>query len=596
MSQIKAVKDASDIVEVIHARVTLQRSGANWRGLCPFHGEKSPSFFVSEQMQRYRCFGCGKSGDVFTFLQEFEGMTFYEALEWLAEKAGITLEKTGPTAEDQLRSEVLAALDLAKEYYHFLLTQHKAGEAGRKYLKERRVSNDSIKLFQLGVSLDSWDGLIKFLHSKKKFSLDTLVAAGLVIKSKNNRYYDRFRSRVMYPLRNHRRQIVGFSGRVLPGKGDEKTAKYINSPETLVYHKSQMLYGFSELYQHIREARQVVIVEGEMDVIGPVQAHFNTVVAIKGSALSAQQVKLLARTVDQIILCLDADSAGVEATRKAIVVANEAEVSRTAPLELRVARIPAGKDPDELSKEDPKLLRDTFKRSMTAYEFLIQVALEQNDSHSPEGKRRIMQALVPVLADITHAVELEHYTKVLAERLNVSNSSVAKDIEQYRKNKKFGDQQHKKSTKGDAPHVVTRQQKLEEYAWFLLLHSKPEQFLKRAETLSQIRLLLPGSDSLLKAIITHRHDSLQKIVATLPDDLQQTVFGLYSQQTLLSDIETLDTDKEWHKTVTDLEKESDKQRKSEITTELEKIDAAREKTPEILQKQEELLRELVGLR
>lgn len=601
MSQIRAVKDASDIVEVIGTRVSLQRSGTNWRGLCPFHSEKSPSFFVSEQMQRYRCFGCGKSGDVFTFLEDYEGMTFYEALELLAEQAGVTLEKTGPSGEDKERAEVLEVLDLAKEYYHYLLTLHSVGEPGRKYLKERHVSNESIKIFQLGFALDQWDGLIKFLHHKKKYPLDTLLAAGLVIKTQNGRYYDRFRSRVVFPLRNHRGQIVGFSGRILPGSEDkqaEKQAKYINSPETIVYHKSQLLYGFSELYQHIRQEKQVIVVEGEMDVIGSVQAHVNNTVAIKGSALTEQQVKLLSRTVDQVLLCLDADSAGVEATKKAIAVINNTEVSRQAPLELRVIRIPSGKDPDELSKEDPKLWRDTAKRSMTAYEFLIQVTFERNDSSTPQGKTKIMQDLVPIMAEITHAVELEHYIKVIAERLGVSNASVSKDIEQYRKNRKFGStgEATQQTAKDSKPKPESRQQKLENYTWFLLLHSDAENILKRAEGMSQVNLKLLGAKIILETVMNHKGDTLQEIVAALPDDLQANVFQLYSQQVLLTDLESLDMAKEWTKALQDLRKESNRERTTEIQAELEKLDKEREKTPSMAAKQEELLRELVQLK
>jgi len=598
MSQIKAVKDTTDIVEVIGARVSLQRSGANWRGLCPFHSEKSPSFFVSEQMQRYRCFGCGKSGDVFTFLQEYEGMTFYEALENLAQKVGIVLEKTGPSDEDKLRVEVLQALDLAKEYYHYLLTQHKVGAAGRAYAKERQISNDSVKLFQLGYSLDQWDGLIKFLHAKKKIPLDTLVAAGLVIKSQNRRYYDRFRSRLMFPLRNHRGQIVGFSGRILPSasvdKSDEKQAKYINSPETICYHKSQLLYGFSELYQQIRQEKQVVVVEGELDVIGSVQAHVNSVVAIKGSALTEHQVKLLARVVDQIILCLDADSAGVEATKKAIRVVNATDISRETPLELRVTRIPAGKDPDELSKEDPKLWRETTKRTVTAYEFLIQVAFEQNDATSSSGKQKIMRQLSPILAEISHAVELEHYVRLLAERLGASNVSVAKDIEAVKQKKLLVQPKTANEVSADQP--TTKLDKLENYAWFLLFQSQNEQLAQRAEILTQLALKLPGAHTILKTILQNSQLPLNQINARLPDDLQQTVFNLYSQKIWLAKLEDIDVNKEWRQAIHELRAEQAKIRSKAITSELEKIDQVREKTPAQLATQEDLLRELVQLR
>lgn len=603
MSQIRQVKEVNNIIEVIGAKVSLQRSGTNFRGLCPFHSEKSPSFFVSEEMQRYRCFGCGKTGDIFTFLEEYEGMTFYEALEQLAQQAGITLEKTGPTGEDQLRSQILEVLDLAKEYYHYLLTKHKTGEIARTYLKDRGVTNESIKIFQLGYALDQWDGLIKFLHGKKKYPLDMLVEAGLVIKNHTGRYYDRFRSRVMFPLRNHRGQIVGFSGRILPSatadKESEKQAKYINSPETLVYHKSQLLFGYSELLQHIRKSQQVIVTEGEMDVIGSVQAHVNHTVAIKGSALTEQQVKLLSRTVDQILLCLDADSAGVEATKKAIQVINTTEVSRPSPLELRVIRIPSGKDPSDLSKENPALWRETAKKSMTAYEFLMQVAFEQHDPATPRGKNKIMAELVPVLSQIQHAVELEHYQKVLAEKLGVSTSSVVADINKFKQSKQFPAASRTVNDAKETPvkkGPETRREKMEKYLWFLLLHSEKEQLQQRAEVLQTIELLTPGASVILETVLKSNSNALQEISAQLPEDLQQIVFQLYSQDMLLAGLDTLDMKKEWQQTMSQLEQEVSHVRNMQITKELEDIDREREKTPELLAKQEKLLRELVQLK
>lgn len=241
MSQIQAVKDATDIVEIIGSKLQLQRSGSYFRSVCPFHSEKSPSFFVSESMQRYKCFGCGESGDVYTFLEKYEGMTFHEALQFLADKAGIKLDSYRPSQEDDERKQILEALDLAKEYYHYLLTQHKIGELARDYLKTRGSNSQSIKIFQLGFAANSWDGLVKYLHHKKKYSHEILLKAGLIL-NKGGRYYDRFRNRIIFPLKNHRGQVVGFSGRTLDK--DPKSAKYINSPETLLYHKKEMLYAF----------------------------------------------------------------------------------------------------------------------------------------------------------------------------------------------------------------------------------------------------------------------------------------------------------------------------------------------------------------
>ena len=252
MSQIQEVKDANNIVEIVGEKIDLRPSGSSFKARCPFHSEKTPSFFVHPEMQRYRCFGCGATGDVLDFLQNYDGMTFYEALKYLADRASITLKDFNRTSEDEEREQLLGILNLAKEYYHYLLTQHEAGKPALAYLKERGTNSQSIKLFNLGYSLSSWDGLIKYLHQKKKYPLELIAKTGLIIKGKGDRYYDRFRGRVMFPLKNHRGQVVGFSGRLLTAQAKE--AKYINSPETSLYHKSKLLYGYSELFREIRKA------------------------------------------------------------------------------------------------------------------------------------------------------------------------------------------------------------------------------------------------------------------------------------------------------------------------------------------------------
>ena len=239
MSQIKEVKDATNIVEVVAEKIKLENSGANFKACCPFHNEKTPSFFVNPGLQRYRCFGCGANGDVLDFLQNFEGITFYEALKTLADRAGITLKEFQKSQDDEEREKLLEIMSFAKEYYYYLLTKHEVGQIGRDYLKNRDITNESIKIFQLGFATNAWDSLLKYLHQKKKFPLNLIEKTGLIIKGRSGGYYDRFRERLIFPLKNHRGQVVGFSGRLL--SQSPKEAKYINSPETLLYHKSKML-------------------------------------------------------------------------------------------------------------------------------------------------------------------------------------------------------------------------------------------------------------------------------------------------------------------------------------------------------------------
>lgn len=600
MSQIREVKEATDIVELIGSRVDLQRSGTYYKGLCPFHNEKTPSFFVSEQMQRYKCFGCGETGDVFTFLEKYEGMSFYEALKELADKAGITLKEVTRTGKDELRDRLLEVLDLAKEYYHFLLTKHDKGQTAHDYLKNRGVSNESIKLFQIGYALDNWDGLITYLHKKKKYPLQLLVQAGLVVKNRQGRFYDRFRNRVVFPLTNRRGQVVGFSGRLLDK--DAKEAKYINSPETELYHKSELLYGYSQLYQHIREARRVVVVEGEFDVISSQQAHVNNVVAIKGSALTEEHAKLLSRTVDTVILSLDTDNAGVEATRKAIKVLKDTD------LELRVVPVPSGKDPDELIRDNPKAWREAVKQSVTAPGFLISVALSRYDPKTPEGKRSVMKEMLPVLADITHAVEMEHYIRELSVALNVKSEAIRDDLTAYKKKSRLGlktkvadrnedsDQTQVAPTKSRWMIVKTRRQALEEYLLFLLLQMKPKTLHEKAKQLQEVELSLPGAIQLIRAMVERGPDiTLEEMSRELPEDLQELLFHLLTHEKYFAATSSTDYEKEWQQTLREIMVENTREKIVEITNELSALDKKLNKTPEEKDRQNHLLKKIVEL-
>ncbi|NCN06856.1 MAG: DNA primase [Candidatus Pacebacteria bacterium] len=590
MSQIQEVKEASDIVDVIGSRISIQRSGTYFRGLCPFHGEKSPSFFVDERLQRYKCFGCGESGDAFTFLEKYEGMSFAEALQHLADKANITLESYKKSSDDELQEQLLEVLDLAKEYYHYLLTEHKTGEVAREYLKNRHVNNESIKLFQLGYSLPGWDGLMTFLHKKKKYSLDLLEQAGLILKGKNGRYYDRFRGRVIFPLRDSRGRVVGFSGRVL--EGTAKDAKYINSPETLLYHKSKMLFGFSELFQHIRKAGSVIVVEGEFDVVTSQQAHVNNIVAIKGSALTEDHAKLLARVSDTVLLALDSDEAGVKATKKSI------DVLKSTKVELRVLQVPEGKDPDELIRKDPKLWRETVKHSVTAYDFLISAAFIQFDATTPSGKRKIMEELAPVLSSVSHAVELEHYIKSVSEKLGVQQQTVKDDIQSYKKHKKLPEE---KKEKTEAQKIEAKKlspkEKQEQYCVYLLFSGDERRLVDRAQELAEFNFETAGLNQIIRSLASQEGTVTVKTFSMhLPEDLKQTIFDLMAEYRSFSSATSDGSDEEWKTALAKLQKLSITERINQITYKLALLDDKPDKTEAEEEKQNQLLKEIVLLR
>ncbi len=594
MSQIQQVKEATNIIEILGEKITLQRAGTYWRALCPFHGEKSPSFFVSEQFQRYKCFGCGEHGDVFTFLQKYDGLTFGEAIQLLADRAGIKLESFRPDPAEEQRKKMLEILDLAKEYYCYLLTEHEAGEPGRAYLRERGVTAESIKVFQLGYALPAWDGLIAYLHGKKGYALEDLDAAGLIAAGRNGNPYDRFRGRLMFPLKNHRGQVVGFSGRVL--EKDVKEAKYINSPETLLYHKSQMLFGYSELYQFLRQSKSAVVVEGEFDVISSAQAHVNNVVAIKGSALTADHLRLLGRVVEQVIFSLDVDDAGIKATKRAI------ELSADLPLEIRVVRVPSGKDPDEMARLDPAGWRDAVKASVSVYEFLLQAALQQYDATSPEGKRKIVTEMAPVLTSISHAVEQEVYVRKLAAALGTKEETLRQDM------RTFGNRPTRKSVpvrrtekpeNSETKHTPVskldpKRAKAEQFVLFLLFNQPAAQWPKLAKDVSMFVWHTPAVTGVITSLMQAR--DANQWLANLDEDIRECVFDWQSQRGIMMPEGDDEWQREWQHAQATLEQLSTHDQLQQIQTELGELDRLAELTPEQQAKQEELLRKIVQLR
>jgi DNA primase len=605
MSQIQEVKQATDIVQIIGERITLQRSGTNWRGLCPFHSEKSPSFFVTEHLQRYRCFGCGESGDVFTFLEKYEGMTFAESLQMLADRAGITLTKQAFSDEDDRRKRLLELLNLAKEYYHYLLTQHDVGKKALAYLKDRGISQESIKVFQIGYALPNWDSMLKYLHDKKKYTLDDIQAAGLIVAGKSGRTYDRFRDRVMFPLTDHRGRVVGFSGRVLDST--IKEAKYINTPETQLYHKSELLYGFSQLYQNIRKENEVVVVEGEFDVISSAQAHVNHVVAVKGSALTEEHMRLLSRTVEKVLLSFDTDSAGIEATRRAISVA------KPFGLELRILDFgeDAKKDPDDLARTNPQRWRQVVKSSISVYEFLIRAAVKQFDPRTPEGKRKIVDQLAPIFYQISHAVEREFYVRKLAEVLQVKDSVLQQDIQRFGNvtkdlGRRRGASDDKKKDAGknaEAKEDVSRRQRQEQYLAFLFFQASASELPDLLRKVVEFEWSIPGVKQLVAAVAKFTSQwpwVLGDFARTVADDLQQRIFEITADEEFLIILTNLDREKdfakEWQKTLTELQTLETTERVSDILRRLDELDALAEKTPEQEMEQMRLLQEVVRLR
>jgi len=355
LQQVEEVKSKTDIVTIISQYVDLKKAGRNYKANCPFHSEKTPSFMVSPELQMYKCFGCGESGDVISFLEKYDGMEFYEALKYLAQKAGIKLEPTGFQQKGD-KEKLYLLNSYAAKFYEYVLLNHKAGKIALSYLTENRgLSIDTIRSFNLGYSPDVAFALKNFLVGKKGFHEKDLENAGIVYKTERG-YFDRFRGRVIFPLFDHRENVIGFAGRILPQDEDKKFAKYINTPETLLYHKSNVLYGLNLSKKEIKKQNKAIVVEGELDLISTYQIGIKNTVALKGSAFSKEQARLLGRYSKNVTLCMDSDIAGDQAAMRGI------NIAESEGLDVSVIELKEYKDPDDIARKNPELFKKIISK------------------------------------------------------------------------------------------------------------------------------------------------------------------------------------------------------------------------------------------
>lgn len=467
MSDIDEIKSRLNIVEIISERIPVKKAGRNFKALCPFHGEKTPSFVISPDRQSFRCFGCGKGGSAFDFLMLYDHVDFSEALETLAERAGVKLEhRPTDTPQAQLKQKIYEANHLASEYYHYLLTKHNVGESARMYLKNRGVSDKSIKTFTLGYSANDWDGLLTYLR-KKGYDDKLLETAGLVIPGSRG-HYDRFRGRVMFTLKDHRGNVVGFAGRVMDPNAKE--AKYINTSETPVYTKSKVLYGLDVTRDAIQKANEAVVMEGELDVISSFQAGISNVVAIKGSAVTEEHARLLRRYTERLVFALDSDIAGDAAARRGI------DIAEHSGFDMRVVEMPAGKDPDEAARENPALLKKAIKQAVPIYDYFLSSSMKRFDATSSFGKKKISEELLPVLVKIENPIVQGHYVRAVAAALSLSDETIQDGLVRLRSAK--GVVRKTESSEVSGAPELSRMEKMEVYLLALILQGKTVQLFE----------------------------------------------------------------------------------------------------------------------
>ena len=407
------IKQKLDIVTLIGEYLELKPAGMHgFRALCPFHSEKSPSFHVSSDRQIFHCFGCGEGGDIFTFVQKMEGMDFPEALMHLGKKAGVEVKRFA-TTDGNIKQRLMNMHEMATSFYKRVLTESSMAKVARDYLSNRGITSDLIEKFGIGFAPDDWSKLSDALLSRG-FSEAELIQAGLSLRKKSGSgVLDRFRNRIMIPLRDQHGNTVGFTGRQLPG-GDSTMGKYVNSPETPLYHKGRLVYGLDLAKRSIKEKRAVIIVEGNLDVVASHKAHVENVIACSGTALTQDQLELLKRYTDTVIFCFDRDAAGLTAAKKGVSIA------RSLGYDVRALILPKDvKDPDDLVQKNPEAWQKLSDASVPFLQFLFEQILTGRDISNVDDKRVISQELLPAIAEVSDVIEREHWLQKLASLLNV---------------------------------------------------------------------------------------------------------------------------------------------------------------------------------
>jgi DNA primase len=414
-TDLEEIKSRLNIVDVLGEYLRLDKAGTSYRALCPFHNEKSPSFMVSEEKQIWHCFGCQKGGDIFSFVMEIEGLEFRDALKQLAEKAGVELKKIAPGAVEK-KNRTMEILELATKFYEIQLWKGAGKEKIINYLKERGLTEETIKLFRLGYAPNGWRNILEFL-TKRGYAVAEIEKTGLLVRKDEVKYYDRFRDRIIFPIADYAGKILGYSARVAPG-GDESQAKYVNSPETEIYHKSKVLYGIDKAKSEIKQKDFALLVEGNMDVIATNQAGIKNVVAVSGTALTPMQLDILKRYTKNLKMLFDMDSAGEAATKKSIKLCLEKNIA------VSIVELPFGKDAADVAKNNPEKLREAIDKAKSAMQYLFDKAFSSYDKNTAEGKKKISEALLEVVRSLSSDVEKSHWVKKIAEGLDAPESAL----------------------------------------------------------------------------------------------------------------------------------------------------------------------------
>lgn len=440
---VEEVRNSCDIVEIISEYVDLKKTGKNFVGKCPFHNEKTPSFTVAPEKQMFYCFGCKTGGNVYTFIMKKENLSFPEAIEFLANKAGIVLPQPDDSAaisqKGRIKNIILEILKDAANYFYYNLIKTESGRHAFEYLIKRGLSKEIIRKFGLGYSLPEWDSTKKFLESKG-YDEKSIESAGIIIKGKYNNYYDRFRGRIMFPITDVMGRVIGFGGRTIADSDSQP--KYLNTPDTVVYNKRKNLYGLS-IAKRESSKKGIIIVEGYMDVIALHQAGFTNAVASLGTSLTIEQAKLIKRYTDEVYLAYDSDEAGKAASIRGMDILNDIG------LIVKVIMFPEGLDPDDyIRQKGREEFHNKINEALPLMDYKLMTLKEGYDMSSPLDKREYISKIAPHLLKIKSFVERDAYIRKISETLGIREEALRIDINRYSKKNQYGNTiEHKKVLK-----------------------------------------------------------------------------------------------------------------------------------------------------
>lgn len=426
MADTQLIKDKLDLAQFIGEYVQVKKAGSYWKACCPFHHEKTPSFMIHPERQFWHCFGCSKGGDIFTFAQEIEGLDFSEALKLLADRAGVKIDSYRNEIDKSQKNRILEINQKAAYFFNHVLLEMAQAKDARDYLERRQLKKEVIADWEVGYIPDQWELLTQYFL-KKGIGVDDLVASGLTIKKDGvtggRGYYDRFRGRIMFPIKNVHGNIVGFTGRQLVENPDAG-GKYVNSPQTIVFDKSRVLYGLDKAKMEIKAKDLAVIVEGQMDVIACHQAGMKNVVAASGTALTPEQIRLIERYTKNIAMAFDADKAGINAAKRGI------DVALKEGMNVKVIRVPegAGKDADEVIKKNPAVWFKAVEDATDIMQWFFDIVLAGRRLVSPKERQAVSDELLPLIGLIPYAVEKDIWLKKLAETIDTEVVVLREDL------------------------------------------------------------------------------------------------------------------------------------------------------------------------